>query len=154
MFVYSFCFFLSFSKQGWASVQTPNGSGGGATAPNPTRKLEAHFFWVGVASAAYPQLRRLRTCFIIFVKSQMRNIFWGGVASAAYPLLRKPSLMFYRFISKLQKRGRALSQTPSGSPVFRPLGTRRGQEGVKEKKGGGAAAPNPGKDGQFFVFFL
>jgi hypothetical protein len=39
-------------------------------------------------------------------------------------------------------------------PVLRPLGTRRGQEGVREKKGGGAAAPNLGKDGQFFVFFL
>jgi hypothetical protein len=76
------------------------------------------------------------------------------VASAAYPLLRKPSLGFYRFFSKSQKRGRALSQTPSGSPVLRPLGTRRGQEGVREKKGGGAAAPNPGKDGQFFVFFF
>jgi hypothetical protein len=154
MFVYSFCFFLSFSKQGWASVQTPNGSGGGATAPNPTRKLEAHFFWVGVASAAYPQLRRLRTCFIIFVKSQKRNIFFGGSGLGCIPPTSQAFAHVLSFFFKVAEAGEGFVPNPERKPCPPTPGDAKGARRGKREKGGRGCGPKPWQGRTVFCFLF
>ena len=122
VFFIVFVFFLHSRNGGGLRPKPRMEAGEGLRLQTPRGSWKHIFYWVGVASAAYPQLRRLRTCFIIFVKSQKRNIFLGGVASAAYPLLRKPSLMFYRFFQSRRSggglcpkpRAEALSSDPWG----------------------------------------
>jgi hypothetical protein len=96
-------------------------NGGGAAAPNPARKLEAHFL-------------------IIFV--------WGEWLRLHTPTFAGLRVFFPIFLSR--KRGRASAQTLTEAPCPPTLGDTKGARRGKREKGGGAAAPNLPKTAVFF----
>jgi hypothetical protein len=154
MFVYSFCFFLSFAKTGMGFSPNPEWKRGRGYGSKPHAEVGSAFFLGGSGFGCIPPTSQASHMFDHFCKIAEAEHFFGGSGLGCIPATSQAFAHVLLFFFKVAEAGEGFVPNPERKPCLPTPGDAKGARRGKREKGGGAAAPNPGKDGQFFVFFL